>query len=550
MTRFLQGSRAALLMLCSACACVNAATVSGHITDAKTASPVADASINGPYDPFSGHYEFATTTDTNGYYQLALETGTFPISIAATGYLQLQTQLEVSGDPTTADFALTAATSVTGTVRADGIGIAKRVNVYAADQQTLVDWDSSNDDGTYAFNALPADKYAVCVEDVGDEYLSQCYDELDADASGVRKYTAIDLSAGGAATGIDFDLHVGSAVTGTLHDSYFAVPIANAIVELTLYSSGELPISTTRTTTDEFGQYLIGGVAPGSYYLVADGPADPPAPNAYYVPTLHAGGECPGGDPPCPFTAQALFVVPANGSATAIDATLRPGHVITGTVTDAKSGLPLSGVQVNSCEQAGFLYMLAGTATTVADGTYTLAHLTGRGSGEYLFTTNSLGYVNIVWPNAPLYGNWSCAWNQPLTFAAPNQNLSGVDFALTPSASISGSVTATEVPNRGVPATVEVWADLGGGVLSLDWQGSTDDSGDYRATVAAGTHYVVAYFPLYEECQVYSVSPCADPATYGGIDPAQATPITVVDGDVENGIDLTLQVEIFHGAFE
>src|SRR5262249_13595858 len=149
--------------LCGAFVSAQAASVSGHVTDAKTASPVAGASINGPYDPFAGHYVFAATTDANGYYHLVLATDTYPISINATGYLQLQTQLEVSGDFTTADFALSAATSITGVIRADAIGIAKRVNVYAADQQTLVDWDSSNDNGTYAFNALPADKYAVCV---------------------------------------------------------------------------------------------------------------------------------------------------------------------------------------------------------------------------------------------------------------------------------------------------------------------------------------------------------------------------------------------------
>jgi len=103
-------------------------------------------------------------------------------------------------------------------------------------------------------------------------------------------------------------------------------------------------------------------------------------------------------------------------------------------------------------------------------------------------------------------------------------------------AAITGQVTATEFPGVGVPAQVEVWKDEGGS-LSLAWSGLTDMNGNYESNgLQTGTYYVLAYYGLYEECQVYSGQSCANDGGPPSVDPASASPLTFDNISTQSGV--------------
>ncbi|MEV4758648.1 carboxypeptidase regulatory-like domain-containing protein [Micromonospora sp. NPDC049559] len=92
------------------------ATVSGTVTDAATGRPVAGAAVSlAPY---------ATTSGPDGRYQLVVPVGSYPLTVGAFGYAQLDlgTQELADGVAVTRDAALVAVPSqtVAGTVRDGG----------------------------------------------------------------------------------------------------------------------------------------------------------------------------------------------------------------------------------------------------------------------------------------------------------------------------------------------------------------------------------------------------------------------------------------------
>ena len=61
--------------------------------------------------------------------------------------------------------------------------------------------------------------------------------------------------------GIDFDLEVGGAIEGTIIDEVTGEPLSNIGVEV-FDSNGAF-----RNYTSDFGNYHVGGLASGIYYL-------------------------------------------------------------------------------------------------------------------------------------------------------------------------------------------------------------------------------------------------------------------------------------------
>jgi len=540
---------ALLVLLCTVSSASRATTLSGHVTDAGTGNGVAGASVSGVilFSPTS----FLTTTDAGGYYQVNIAAGTYAATASADGYLQANASLNVSADPVVADFVLTRPASVSGTVRvqSSGVGLAdETVILTPIDDGTLGGQSVSTDDGSYSITDIQPGHYYACVANPNDGYLDQCFNGMNIPASGISAYTTITLASGDHLTGIDFSLMSGSTITGTLHDSYFQTPIANAPVAFKLISSAQQIVNAIDSTTDANGQFTLQGIAAGDYYLSAGARFVYWHPNTYYFPALHGGGDC---IPSCTPGPSNLFTVPAGGVASAIDFSLRPGHIVTGKVTDSQSGLGIGGVTVQTCELPGPLFNITATAKTASDGSYTLSHVLGNGV-THAYTANSLGYVDIAWPNTPIYISTFCDTidGTSLAFGNPQEQLSDIDFALTTGAAITGQVTATEFPGVGVPAQVEVWKDEGGS-LSLAWSGLTDMNGNYESNgLQTGTYYVLAYYGLYEECQVYSGQSCANDGGPPSVDPVSASPLTFDSISTQSGVNLQLAVDIFRNTFE
>ena len=197
--------------------------------------------------------------------------------------------------------------------------------------------------------------------------------------------------------------------------------------------------------TDSDGQYTLTGVAPGTYKLSVD------AGRGYYK-MLYDGQ--PNED------AANTLSVPAGAVVGEIDFALKIGGTISGRVTDAKTGLPMSGVTIEAHNVNGGY----SSAMTDSDGQYLILGL-APGSHRLSAYVSPLGYVDEHYAD-------------DVTFLG-QENATDLDFELTPRATISGKVkdasTGLGIPDMEVLARlVDTEEELG---VTM-----TDSNGDYTLT--------------------------------------------------------------------
>jgi hypothetical protein len=238
------------------------------------------------------------------------------------------------------------------------------------------------------------------------------------------QFVALDGTVGDAGS---LPCQGSGTLTGTVTDAGSGAPIAGATVSY----SGTGPTGPVNgsTTTDQAGHYSVSAIAVSSYSV-----------------TAQAGG----------YQSQtATSVVGGGSTATQNFALTSSASTLTGTVTDAVAGTPVSGATVS-----------AGTASasTNANGVFTI---TGLAPGTYTATASATGYA---------------AQSASVTITAASTTTQ--NFALSPNpGTISGTVTdaATGAPIAG--ATVSY---SGGSAI-------TDGNGNYNfAAVSEGTYTLTA----------------------------------------------------------
>ncbi len=111
-------------------------------------------------------------------------------------------------------------------------------------------WDESDEEGLFAFHGLEPGQYIVRV--LGEAYLEAWSEPISVRAGGAESNVTVRLSPGGSVTGV---------VLGADGE-----PESGALV---MTMSGERPRG--RGTTDEDGEYVIGGLPPGSYGIIKVG---------------------------------------------------------------------------------------------------------------------------------------------------------------------------------------------------------------------------------------------------------------------------------------
>ena len=143
--------------------------------------------------------------------------------------------------------------------------------------------------------------------------------------------------------------------------------------------------------------------------------------------------------------------------------------VITGTVRDAATGLPLSGVGVNVFDSVG-LYKT--TAVTDLSGVYAVS--VGAAADYFLSTRNSAGYEDQLHAGLPC-PNGFCAPPAGARVRATNGGSVVIDFSLAPGGTIIGTVTAANSTAGLAGITVAAFSSLGAtvGVVQTNAGGST-----------------------------------------------------------------------------
>ena len=195
----------------------------------------------------------------------------------------------------------------------------------------------------------------------------------------------------------------GATVSGTVTDASTGDPIEAATVNAFSFSpTGDSLLFSTSTASD--GTYLLDQLPAGEYFFLAE-----------------ESNYRPGFNGPITLGENAVVVLDyqlfANSGGNF-------NNLLSGAVTDAITGDPVSFATVTIASQLGFLYT---AVTDPVSGTYEFTNLA---PGDYIQQVNAPGYLQFT-SNAPV-------------FIDDSTQLTGVDIALTPgqdpTASLSGLV--------------------------------------------------------------------------------------------------------------
>ena len=288
------------------------------------------------------------------------------------------------------------------------------------------------------------------------------------------------------------------------------VPLAGVLVGAcpALFSGPRGGCGDVHTTTDVDGNYVLAGLAPGSYSVTFDGAPDYPFgiwSASGYVRDRNDG----------------TAVDVTTGDVAGIDMSLPAGGTISGTVT-GPGGLPLAGIQMTACLESWWGDCDGGDdSVTDAFGHYTIRGL-GPGTTYFVMTdpTYALGYYD-----SGSSSGFTSDFTSASALPVGSSPVTGIDIRLPLGHTISGTVTDSDGhPIAGIGANASnygLWSEI-----------STGPDGTYTLTgVAPGSHVV-----SFSGNETYAGGYYGDDGFTP--DPAAATVINVPPN--ASGVDVTL----------
>jgi hypothetical protein len=290
-------------------------------------------------------------------------------------------------------------TGIGGTVRSGGgPSDAVRVGLYPAVGDGRLATATTGPDGSFAFVPLAPGSYRLRAFDPA----GLLRGEWNLDASTAGTATPVTVSTGSVST-VEFDLDPVSDLHGSVFDHATSAPVAGAVVTAH-HAAGGMAAATT-TAVD--GSYHFSQLAPGPYKL-----------------KFAAVGHVTEWFEDAPSAATSVNIDAIAGAPTAVaDVSLGPegSFALSGTVTDAGSGLPLTGATARLYTSSGFV----SAASVGVDGTYGFAVV--KPVTPYFVRFQAPGYTQDWWNGAgsSFGGAQSLAYDgiHPIT---------GVDASLRP----------------------------------------------------------------------------------------------------------------------
>ena len=274
-------------------------------------------------------------------------------------------------------------------------------------------------DGTYTVQGLTPGSYAV--EFFGGmvcgNYVTQWYNGTAAGASSLSGSHVVTVTVASPTTGIDAVMVVGATISGTVTTAVGGAPVSGACVEAL---SNGVAVGVAITLAD--GSYTVIGLASGSYAVSFSASSSCGATN---LATQYYDGTTSGAQL---LSGAHVVTVTVASPAIGINAVMVPGTTISGTVTSAVGGAPVSGICVFASSNGE---LTSSTATTAADGTYTLRGL-WPGSYTVDFLTDSFSPCNAnfvaQWYNGTTAGSVSSAGAAAVvaTVASPATSINAV----------------------------------------------------------------------------------------------------------------------------
>ena len=475
-------------------------SVAGVVTDAVSSQPIASVVVTAySRTTYTTAPESAVTSPTGSYTLTGLPADSYDIVFTDNSQGHL---VQYSGEQPTSSTAtpviVTAGTttsavnaelipggSISGVITssATGLPIANVCASVFTPSGIVAAGGCSDATGAYQTTGLPAGRYEVEFYDNNNVYLSGWHG-----GSSLTTATPVTVTKGAVTSGIGIALVRGGDITGTVADSTTSAPLASVCG----YAYGNAGYSAS-FCSNAAGTFDITGVATGSYSLYFYDQ------ELRYLPTGYVG---PGG--------VTTVAVTTGATTSGLRVAMQLGGSVSGTVTDASTGLPLVGM----CSTTYYGYTPTTTECSSATGAFTV---TGIASGSYyLYLTDPAGrYLPYDAPT-------------PVTVTAPG-SVGGVTATMTLGGSISGVVddSVTHVSVSGVCVTVYT-----GSYGYYDGSACTDGSGAYQVN-GLGTGSYTVYF--YDNLGRYIETSYGEVGTSG-----TPTPVSVTVGVTTPSIDAQL----------
>ncbi|HEV7527820.1 MAG TPA: carboxypeptidase-like regulatory domain-containing protein [Solirubrobacteraceae bacterium] len=323
------------------------------------------------------------------------------------------------------------------------------VSVLDATSGEFVNSATTGPSGGYEVAGLPAGFYKVQFAPAfGSEFVGQFYEAKATFASA----DPVHVNEGLPTANIDAKLAKGATISGTVTAE--SVGLAGTEVAVLPVGAGE-PTFAGIATSKVGGGYTVVGVPPGEYVVDFM-----PRPGENLVPQLWDKKES--------FAEATHVAVSGEAAISNIDANLRVGAQISGTVTDAVTHQPLANVFVLAVNSRGFEFF-GGDAMTDANGRYTVP---GLATGSYSLDFFAEGTTQYLALKSSLVG-----------VTQPNTT-SGINVSLTRAAPVNTSapVVAGTPTVGGQPLSCSTGSWTGKAILKYTYQWTRDGSAITNAT--------------------------------------------------------------------
>jgi hypothetical protein len=324
--------------------------------------------------------------------------------------------------------------------------------------------------------------------------------------------TAIAVSDGAVTSGVNFALARTGSVSGSVTDGTTGLGIAQ--VQVRLYTgSGWGAYQTADTGSD--GSYSFPQVPPGTYYLTTY--------DNRYLDQLYDGMPC---EASCTVSTGTPVVVVSSASTPDIDFTLQMGGSVSGKVTSAATGEPISGGYIllyGSSGQPAYAYL-------GSTGSYRFGQLQ---AGTY-YAKSDVGapYADQLYDGILCEPTCTVTTGTPIVVAL-GQETPNIDFALPTFGAFQGRVTDSVTGFPLVNTSVATYASDG----TMSGYDYVDEYGDYMSGgLLTGTYFAVASSTTHFD-ELYQNLLCQP-----SCDPTAGTPIAVTLGSTTGAIDFALDL--------
>jgi hypothetical protein len=487
----------------------NAGKISGQIRGPH-GEPVPGVDIEA--DAVNGSFQGAVASGPDGSYTIANlppENYTLRFEPVESNYLgqyydgqataqkAKRLRIQVSQTREHVDATLASGASISGTVTsaADKHGV-ENVPVYASSASSTTRASVTGADGTYTIAGLPEGAYTIRYQALAGNFVGQYY----LAASSQDTAEPITLTAGAGREHVDAQLATGATISGHVTQRGTDQPVAGVEVNvISTDGTGERSIATT----SEDGSYSVTGLPAGSYDVQFQ-PNQPDQLGEFY-------------DGKSSADAADAVTVGEGGTTAGVDAQLVSAATVDGIVTDAGTGEPVAGVEVDAASSEGGT---GGSATSGLDGHYTVI---GLAAGRY-----TVHFQASTGDYAPQYYSAKVDAESPDPVDLSADETTTADAQLTSGASITGTVVdGSRNPLRNVHVkAIPVTDGASGGSTTTAFDGS------YAIAGLAADTYIVQFEPQDNHVGEYYERQSS---------PEGATQIDLADGASRQDVNATLE---------